>query len=161
MVKYEVVSATYEHAAYVAANIREADAKELSYLAYNNAQLAIVRSMQYSDKCYTVLVDDTPCFLFGVCRPSLLSNCGLVWMLSTPDIYKIDFRRHELDLMRDYVLDLLDGYDAIENYVHVANQVSIRWLRFLGFNLDAPAEYGPYGKLFRHFEMRAESCAEH
>jgi len=154
LAEYEVVQPTLEHAQYISQHLRKSDEREIYYQSLATPEYALERSLAYSEKCYTCLVDGVPAFMFGVSCASLLANTGIVWMLSTPSIYKISFGREELELMKDYVLRMLDGYTKIENYVYVGNKVSIRWLEFLGFEMDEPQPYGAFQKPFRHFEMR-------
>jgi hypothetical protein len=49
---------------------------------------------------------------------------------------------------------MLDLYPHLENYVDVRNELSIKWLRWLGFQFDPqPIPYGVWEMPFFRFRM--------
>ena len=42
------------------------------------------------------------------------------------------------------------------NYVDVRHKEAIRWLKWLGFTLNEPTPYGPFGLPFHKFHMGEE-----
>ncbi len=153
MARYEVVEATPYHADHIAEHMRSIDQQEIWLASKSTPSRAMHRCLD-SDVKLTCLVDEMPAFMFGVNRMTLLGNKGAVWMLGTEDMYKIKYGKLELKLMREYARQLAEPYDVIENYVHVENEISIKWLRFMGFKFDEPQPYGFSKAPFMRFEMR-------
>jgi len=42
------------------------------------------------------------------------------------------------------------------NFVHAENEVSIQWLRALGFTIHKAVPHGPHGSLFHPFTMEGD-----
>ena len=80
---------------------------------------------------YAVSVGGIPCILFG-CNGS--SSVGIPWLLATDDIRQIGVRF--IRGSRPIVDDWLTRYEVLENFVHAGNEISIRWLKWLGFDLQ-------------------------
>jgi len=154
LAKYDVVKAEHGHIPHIAANMRDADKIEIWYSSASTPTQALLNGLNESEKCYTVLVDGVPTLMFGVVERCLLDRTGTVWMLGTDDIHKIKFGRREFSIMWRKVLELVKGYNIVDNYVHVDNETSIKWLEFMGFTFSEPAPMGLFGEPFRHFEMR-------
>ena len=56
------------------------------------------------------------------------------WLLGTRAILKV---QHEfLKQCHSYVGVMQNAYPVLENFVHVDNRASIRWLRWCGFTID-------------------------
>ena len=52
------------------------------------------------------------------------------------------------------VLDImLEMYPRLENFVHLKNHVSVRWLKRLGFSFDEPIVLPQSGEEFVRFHM--------
>jgi len=49
-----------------------------------------------------------------------------------------------------------EKFSLLYNYVDARNVKSIKWLRWLGFQLDEPAPYGVRGLPFHRFELRGK-----
>ncbi len=49
---------------------------------------------------------------------------------------------------------MLDLFPHLQNYVDARNEISIRWLKWLGFRFDPkPVPYGIWGLPFLRFQM--------
>jgi hypothetical protein len=90
--------------------------------------------------------------MFGVARLSLLTRNGAVWMLGSDKIdeFPITFLRHN----KEYIQDMAEGYDLLVNYVDSRNKKSIRWLKWLGFEIFPAEPAGILGIPFHRFEKR-------
>lgn len=125
------------HIAPIAANMREADRREVwasgRYVPYG----ALHTSLTLSRKAWTCFVEGAPAFMWGVSGMSLVSRVGTPWLLGTDDICKVsrDFLRHS----RPYVEEMQKLYPRLENYVHGDNKLSIRWLKWCGFTVEEEA----------------------
>ena len=52
----------------------------------------------------------------------------------------------------------LEQYPVLVNYVSVDNELSIKWLKYLGAKFYDPSPYGKEGKMFMRFEFRREDA---
>lgn len=129
---WEIVTAIPEHTAPIAANMREADRREVWASDRWLPLYALDRSLLSSHKAWTCLVRGVPAFTWGVApRGSILSETGNPWLLGTDAIMEV--RREFLKQSRAYVARMHDGFTRLENIVHVENKLSIRWLKWCGF----------------------------
>ncbi len=146
----KVVDATIEHAWAIAANMRAADIDEC--IAECSTPLeALVRGIHSSTWCVTVLLDEVPTLMFGVAPVAVLNRIGAPWLLGTDDIHRI--RRPFIRECRGYVDRMLETYPTLQNVVDARNKTSIRWLKWLGFQMKPVVEVNGYD--FYPFEMRA------
>lgn len=126
--------------------LRVADKRELYALGEEDLQAALDRSWEFSSHRWTIFVDDVPAGFFGVAPTSAVRFCGVVWLVGTPRLKYVagPFAR----LSRAYIDAMLHFYPKIENYVHAENVLSLRWVRWCGFDVAEPAPHGPFGKPF-------------
>lgn len=132
-------------------NMRESDKAELKASHGLDPYYALVHSIRQSIVSYTVRVDGELLVIFGVV-PLTLHQGVSPWMLATDAIEK-----HGVVIYREthkHVQAMIDRYGYLLNYVHSENIKSIRWLKWLGFTIHNPEEYGVCGELFHKFEMR-------
>lgn len=148
---------TLEDLEYIAANLREQDALEvLSSHGHTPREAVMAAALAPGSICHLILGDDD----------SPVGVCGLdgdtIWMLGTDQLTSTRSHRQQLAIGgRRWVnwLALLRlescGYFLFGNFVFAANVESIRWLKFLGFEVeDKPIPMGPSGRFFREFSMR-------
>lgn len=137
----------------LAINLRAADAAEIRAYGIKEPHAALVRSTVNSVLCWTGEVDGRVAAILGVAPLSIMSGIGSPWMMGTPLL-----DRHARVLVREtpgYIARMLRAFPHLVNFVHAENTTSVRWLRRLGFTLDAPTPHGPEGALFHKFEMKA------
>ena len=74
---------------------------------------------------------------------------GVPWLLATDAAEKVpmSFTRRAKDVLNE----MHAVRDKLANYVDVENEVSIRWLKWLGFQFLPAIPYGPFGFLFYPF----------
>ena len=152
MVTISIIPATMEHAEYIAANAREADVQELHASSYQTPLNAMKLGMDLSDFALTGCVDGEPVMMWGVYFESLLWGIGTPWMVATKQLDK--FAMVFLRRCRDGLLEKKKNYGMLVNYVDARNVKAIRWLKWLGFNVEE--ETKPYGALklpFHRFTM--------
>lgn len=90
--------------------------------------------------------------MFGVGDINILTGTGCPWLLGTDavaDHYRL-FLRQSLRWKEQ----LLGSYEVLRNAVDDRNEVSKRWLQWMGFALYEPMPLGINGEPFRLFEMR-------
>jgi hypothetical protein len=95
--------------------------------------------------------------MFGVAPVNLLGDTGVPWLLGSDDI-----ERHAVTFLRGskrYIAEMSRDYRLLTNYVDARNTLSIRWLKWLRFDILAAEPYGPFGLPFHRFELRNDKSA--
>ncbi len=139
----------------IAEGMRMADRAEVWAASRRTPEQALSFSFQNSALVFTGLADGNPFVMFGVGEQSRLLGVGVPWLLGTDEI-----ARHAVPFLRRcgfWKKRLLADYRVLKNHVDNRNQLSIRWLRWIGFSLSEPRPHGPDGLLFRAFELRADN----
>jgi len=127
-VEINIRNATKDDAEYIAAHMRDADKHEI-WASTRSKPIDTVNRCLKTAECICVLVDNVPTILFG-CDDY---KFGIPWMLSTDGINKIGFRfvKHS----QHYIKKWLARHKVLMNFVHAENKVSIKWLKWLGFDI--------------------------
>lgn len=149
---YEVRDATLEDAKELAPRLRQADLDEVRAACDHGPEEALVHSIKNSRFPKAGLVDGELVCLFGVGSNTLLSTSGSPWLLGSDKIVK--HARAFLKGSRIYLRDMKEEYGYLVNYVDARNTHSVRWLKWLGFEISKPVPFGPYGVLFHKFEIQ-------
>lgn len=148
----DVIDATEEHAEYIADRARMADVQELWAFARVTPLECMKQGM---DRCKarTGTIDGQPVCMFGVTPVTLLGAAGTPWMVGTTELDK-----NQLTVARrcrPELSSLYTGYNVLVNFVDARNRKAIRWLKWLGFDLDQePTPMGPDSMPFYRFHMR-------
>lgn len=146
--------ATLEDAADLAPRLRAADRAEVwaSHRATPIQALETSVRLSCSD-AWAGLADGALVCLWGVVPLSLVSRIGSPWLLASDDL-----ERHQVAFLRrcrGMVDQMQAPYRLLTNHVDARNRLSIRWLRWMGFEIAPVAPWGPDGLPFHRFERRA------
>ena len=149
MGKIKIVPAALEHVDLMKDNMRQQDIAEVKAASGGDIGRALENGIKISTRCWSVLLNDEPVGVFGVAPKSLLSVKGIPWLLGTNDIPKIKWvikrkSKHFLNLM-------FQEFPVLENHVDVRNTLSVRWLKWMGFQFAEPQPYGVEGRPFMRF----------
>lgn len=149
----DVIPATVEHARALAPHMRVADAAEVWASGRLSPLEALERSLALSPLAWTGRVDGEPACLFGAASASLLGGDGVPWLLGSDLIeqYQSAFLRRN----RGYIRQMQAVFPVLRNMVDARNEVSIRWLRWLGFTIEPAVPFGPFGLPFHPFILEA------
>jgi hypothetical protein len=132
---WRIVPALPEHIPAIAEDMREADRREVWASHRHTPERALRYSLESAELAWTCFVEGVPAFMWGVSRlGSLISFTGSPWLLGTPAIAKV--AREFLRQCPDYVERMQELFPRLENYIHVENRLSIRWLKWCGFTLE-------------------------
>lgn len=151
MMRLEIVPAQRRHIRSIARRMRRADRDEVMAASGVTPEQALRYSLDRSSVSWTALVDGRPEVMFGVADINILAGIGAVWLLGT-DAVEIHFRvflRQSIEWRRK----LFERYSTLKNFVTDDNEVSKRWLKWMGATFGEPIEFD--GHRFRMFEMRA------
>lgn len=148
---WQIVNALPGHIPHIAANMRQADQKEVMASHGHSPELALQSSLNHSVLAWTCLVRNKPAFMWGVCPlRAVLGLEGSPWLLGTDDVLEV--RRDFLKFSPRYISKMQSVFPKLWNYVHADNKISQRWLKWCGFKMANAAEtYGINNELFYRF----------
>lgn len=146
---FELRQVATESVQYVADNMRHADIVEIWASRNFTPAEALEAGIHESQYAAVAWVDDLPCAVYGLRVESALGGIGVPWMLATEGAleHKSEFLKQSPDIVRS----MLNICPTLYNYVHAENTKSIRWLKWLGFDLEDAKPHGVNGELFHRF----------
>ncbi|MDR1947619.1 MAG: hypothetical protein LBQ51_10720 [Desulfovibrio sp.] len=140
MKSWRIERAVPEHIPAIAANMREADRREVWAWRRETPEAALRFSLSRSLAAWTGVIDERPALMWGAGAASLLSSVGNPWLLGTDAILSV--QRPFLLHSGAFVAHMQAMFPRLENHVHAGNVLSIRWLKWCGFTIDdAPEEF--------------------
>lgn len=152
MPRTQIVPARPEHIRTIARRMREGDRREVEAASGKTPGQALVFSLRKSSLAWTWTIDGRPEMMFGVGDLNILAGVGAPWLLGTDVVLN-----HQMEFLRSSIEwrnQLLRRYSVLRNFVDVRNEVSVRWLRWLGFSLSDPISHR--GHEFMVFELRSD-----
>lgn len=147
----EFVKPTQEMIESIASDMRQADANEVWASHRHTPLQAVSEGMNLSDFSVIVMVDGEPCVIIGLVIRDVMMGTGIPWLLGTERALK--HTREFFRLSPPVIAEMLEVCPNLFNYVHAANIVSIKWLKWLGFVIDDPQPHGINGEMFHRFHM--------
>lgn len=142
----EIVDARPEWSTWLLASVRAEQLEEVT--AYPNNLLE--EQIRQSLVCKVGLVDNVPVVVWGVMSPSITSGIGIIWALVTKHIESHPFVFARMS--RIAIEDIRGNFREIIGTVSCDFQVSIKWLRWLGF--DIGPRFNFHGVAVRKIEMK-------
>ncbi len=121
------------HAALI--QLRDGDALEVAAFGLSK-ESAIEQSMARSLWAETYLIDGEPAAIVGLGLSAFVGGHRVPWLLTGPAC-----ERHKRGFMvesRRQVARMLDTVSPLINFVHADYARAIRWLAWLGFEIDPP-----------------------
>lgn len=143
------VPARREHIALLVLDLRDDDAAECEAVGLL-AEDWIGSSLDGSIEAWTALEDGYPIAMWGLTTPDLLGFKACPWMLTGRGV-----ERWKRTLMREsaaFIARVSLLYPYLSNRVDARYSRALRWVRWLGFDINKPEPYGPRGALFCHVE---------
>lgn len=136
-----------ERARYIAQHLRQADVAEVRLSHGVDGAEAVFESWLSSEICRCIVTSDgEPVGLTGVCGDR-------IWLLGTEGLTATRARRLQLCHQgRNWVEYCLEQAGVpLGNHVYSKNRASVRWLKWLGFEVGTPEPFGPSAALFHPF----------
>jgi hypothetical protein len=143
------VPATLKLAADLAPRLRPADVAEVLAASGKDPHSAMALAVMYSRVAHAWLLDGRVEAISGTCDVPGRPDMGAVWALCSPVI-----DRHPAIFVRAtdaYLRELIEPYEVLFNFVDNRNVKAIKWLSWLGFQLEDPEPYGAAQLPFRKF----------
>lgn len=150
--RISIVKATEQHIDDIAPRMREDDAREVWAMQYMTPSQALARSLWLSDYTFAGLVDGRAEVMWGVGSLSPVFGVGMPWLLGTDAV--IEHKRVFLRGSRQWIDIMLSRYEELTNFVDDRNEVTKKWLQWLGFTLSEPTLMGYEQVPFRQFTLR-------
>lgn len=148
---------TPEDVEFVIANIRDEDVAEITALDNGNVRDALYETPDLEKNAWVWEREGKVHAIFGVNPVEGLDKVGVIWMLATKT-----FDEHFMVFAaacKVVVEHMIKNYEYLFNYVYVENRKSIKWLKWLGFDIKPAEPIGVNGAEFHRFEMWNEQCA--
>ena len=139
-----VIPTTLAHAR--AIDLRDEDSAELAALdstAENAVRIGLARGLWTE----TYIIGGEVAAIAGLVPQHLLSNVGCPWLITGQPV-----ERHKRLFLRETAKRLADmrtRFPVLINYIDARYERSLRWARWLGFEIGAAVPYGPHGAPFR------------
>ena len=153
-VSVKFTAPTEEVLQFIADNMRQADIEEVAASHGHTPIQALCEGVKISDSCVVAIANDEPVAVFGLVRGCVLSGYGTPWALGTDSLF--EYKKSFMKWSRVLLAMMLNEFDHLENFVHVKNQQSVRWLKWLGFQFEEPQPYGLKRELFMKFYLEKE-----
>ncbi len=145
--------ASREEAIWFSSRLRSEDRREIETASGQGPETILPLSFDLSDECYTIRIDPhgDPVAIYGMVPDTSheqKEGIGVIWLLATPEV-----RRASLALLRE-VPHWLNAWalkypNGIHNIVDSRNQLHVRWLKLMGFQITHEIELR--GVTFYHF----------
>ena len=111
-------------------DMRMADMLECIGLG-EHPRLALEQSYEASEEVWTITTKDCRTVAsFGVTQSDKAKDVGIIWLLGTYRIHNI--KRTFIKHSKEWVGRLMGDYKALTNIVCESNELSVRWLTWLG-----------------------------
>lgn len=156
---YEIVPATLDHVTELALTMRPADVAEVWASNRRRPSEALQGSMAGTRDPKTGLINGRVGCMFGVAEATFLSTDGVPWLLGSTELPR--HAKAFLRMSRAYMQETRLSYPVLRNLVDSRNTQSIRWLRWLGFDILDAKPFGPDRILFHPFEMLRDDDNSH
>jgi hypothetical protein len=119
----------------VSSNLRESDLTEFQLIHGKDVDpQAVILEGASIGPSFTLLKDKDPIAVFG-CVDIEETHMGVIWLVGTPEIEKVSI---EFLRVSKPVLEQMTAHcSQVFNFVWSGNTVHLRWLRWLGFDVQS------------------------
>lgn len=107
---------------------------------------------QLSSFSFTIERNGFAVAMFGLIPKNLVGESAMIWMLCSDGIKGIE--KTLVRNSRRFINDMLDYYPYLYSYVSVENDVSFKFLEFIGAKIVQTLPYGIEQKLFRYLYFK-------
>lgn len=149
MIEYK--KPTWEDAMYILEHIKKSNKQELLCAVGNHGVDDMERAFKYSDEIGCLYINTEPAAIFGIRKASVMSDYGLIWLIMTEQT-----QQHRVTIGRETktrLKQILKKYSKVYNYVNIENEEIIKWLKWLGADMQL-VNYGVFSLPHYYFEFR-------
>lgn len=152
MGKDKIINPMQEHIDMMKGFLSEENEREAQASSGITADEALQKAFKGSNICYMGLSNNKPFICFGVIPYSVLSTTGVFWLMHTKDITKRRITVLRKSLV--YINKMLSKFDMLENWVYHKNVLTIKWIKWCGFELEKLKPHGVKKELFHKFWIK-------
>ena len=136
----EVVPADRAHCFEVGYSLRQGDMQECLDMGFEDGVQAALFAFDNYPESYTAMKGKLPIAMWG-CRPAagIISDMAYLWCMTTHFV-----NTHKRDILRlssEFVGQMQTRYRVLESSVSPEYEASVRWLRWLGFQIAGTEMY--------------------
>ncbi len=115
-------------------NMRLPDIRECALVGVSPKLALHVPFVEEGARGFTICHNNKPIAMCGITPMDKYMHTGKIWFLGTDDVDKIwkSFYKHSKLILSFLSID----YDVVENYVPVDHHKTIRWLKWIGFEVE-------------------------
>ena len=152
MPRFDLVPATEAHALELLSEISPQSSDDYASLGLDPREHA-VEHLRKSVCTFAGLIDGRCFCLFGVLPDALTAGSGEPWLLTSADLRyaKIAFAKAS----QQYIPYLRHRFTFLHGWVYEHNTTSIRWLRWLGYEVGDTTLPAKNGQRYYRFEWNA------
>lgn len=147
---------TQVHVDYLKGTLRPIDQYECKAMGLEPSE-ALQLSYNASVVAMTASIDDKPFCIFGATAASYIKSIGVLWLLSNKQLddkrVAIQCARMSIRCMRF----LLEHFNTLINNVSSDNHQALRWLKWLGAEIDESKPMGLKGEYFNKITIKKEN----
>lgn len=129
---YPIVKANSDHVYYLQNNLRDTDVRECIIHGSTPFRALMSGLREKKAETYTVLINNNPAIMFGVC-PISEYLVGRIWLLGSYEVENHSWKF--LKWSRKVVEYFQTQYYQLENVVPADHIKTLEWLDFLGFEV--------------------------
>ena len=130
--------------------LRREDVREVKTTGLT-AEQALLNGFIYSNKCYTVRVNNEIAGMFGISDYLQPKGFGNIWFLGSDKMKTIP--RDWLVLGRKYIKEFLTEYDILNGFIDSRQKLHIKWLQTMGFSFGA-SQYINRQRFIQFFKVK-------
>lgn len=130
--------------------LRREDVREIKALGHT-AEQSLLNGFIYSNRCYTVRVDNEIAGMFGISNYNQPKGFASIWFLGSDKMKTIP--REWLILGKKYIKEFLTTYDLIGGWIDSRQKLHIRWLQAMGFSFAA-SQYVNRQRFIQFFKVK-------
>lgn len=150
--RIQIVPATLAHAARI--QLRAADAREIAAQGLEKMP-ALEFSLARSVESLAYLVDGEVAALHGCGKTCMLGGIATPWFITGTPVERV--KKDLLRLAKARVQELHRKHGYLMNYVHAEYREAVRFMGWLGFEIEAARPFGPLGAPFHRIHLKGET----
>ena len=129
--KVNIIPSVLDDVLELAPNLRLDDINEVTALG-SNPERSLLKGFIYSDKCYTVKLNNKTIGMFGVSSYKMPKGFASIWFLGSDDLFTIPitFVREG----RNYINKFMQDFDILVNAVDSRNISHFKWIEKCGMS---------------------------
>lgn len=145
--KYEVIPANINHVEHLHQRLTKETVQELWAVNRLLPRDALIEGLTKSYAPKVGMYNGLPVCMYGVIHLTLLSRIGIPWMLASDYFYNLvsqtKHARFFLKGSKEYIKQIKSENALLISYVDKRNKKSLKWLKWLGFEIGPEQFYGP------------------